>query len=124
MTTHGTIYSAFFIAEEGHHGLRFVDAAEMGGGRPWGQVLLALCRLGHSHYWQTPEADSIQGRQGQSNARSDVPCSKLGIELIPGSIRRRPGAARSACSAPCRNALPQELELAGITDDGRPPTGS
>ena len=100
------VYSGFFVAEEG----------TMSTFRGLGEVIAEnglFCSLyadRASHYWHTPEAGGGVDKDNPTQVGRAL--AQLGIELIA-PIRRRPGAARSACSGPCRSG-PRSCASAGI----------
>ena len=95
-----TIYSAFFVDEEG----------TMSSFRALFEVIAARGLFGSlyadraSHYWHTPEAGGTVAKDKATQVGRAL--MQLGIELIP-PTRPRPGGGPSACSAPCRSACPR-----------------
>lgn len=103
-----TIYSAFFVAEEGtmssfqgiravveHHGLFGSLYADRG-----------------SHYWTTTEAGKVDKDNPTQVHRA---LRQLGIELIPAYSPEARGRSERMFGT-LQGRLPQELRLAGVTD--------
>lgn len=106
----GTIYSAFFVGEEGtmssFRGLHETIAA-------YG-LFGALYADRGSHYWITTEAGTID-RDNPTQVRRAL--EQLGIELIPAFSPEARGRSERMFGT-LQNRLPQELRLHGITEMG------
>ena len=95
-----TIYSAFFVDEEG----------TMSSFRALFEVIAARGLFGSlyadraSHYWHTPEAGGTVAKDKATQVGRAL--MQLGIELIPAYSPETRGGP-SACSAPCRSACPR-----------------
>ena len=101
-----TIYSAFFVAEEGtmssFQGIRAVVE---------GHGLFGSLYAG-SHYWTTTEAGKVDKDNPTQVHRA---LRQLGIELIPAYSPEARGRSERMFGT-LQGRLPQELRLAGVTD--------
>ena len=103
-----TIYSAFFVAEEGtmssFQGIRAV--VERHG------LFGSLYADRGSHYWTTTEAGKVDKDNPTQVHRA---LRQLGIELIPAYSPEARGRSERMFGT-LQGRLPQELRLAGVTD--------
>ena len=104
-----TIYSAFFVDEEGTmsrlRALSEVIAAE--------ELFGSLYADRASHYWHTPEAGGTVAKDKATQVGRAL--MQLGIELIPAYSPETRGRSERMFGT-LQKRLPQELRLAGITD--------
>ena len=104
-----TIYSAFFVDEEG----------TMSSFRALSEVVAAEGLFGSlyadraSHYWHTPEAGGTVAKDNPTQIGRAL--MQLGIELIPAYSPEARGRSERMFGT-LQKRLPQELRLAGITD--------
>ena len=104
-----TIYSAFFVDEEG----------TMSSFRALSEVIAAEGLFGSlyadraSHYWHTPEAGGTVAKDKVTQVGRAL--MQLGIELIPAYSPEARGRSERMFGT-LQKRLPQELRLAGITD--------
>ena len=104
-----TIYSAFFVDEEG----------TMSSFRALSEVIAAEGLLGSlytdraTHYWHTPEAGGTVAKDKATQVGRAL--MQLGIELIPAYSPEARGRSERMFGT-LQKRLPQELRLAGITD--------
>ena len=104
-----TIYSAFFVDEEG----------TMSSFRALSEVIAARGLFGSlyadraSHYWHTPEAGGTVAKDKATQVGRAL--MQLGIELIPAYSPETRGRSERMFGT-LQKRLPQELRLAGITD--------
>ena len=104
-----TIYSAFFVDEEG----------TMSSFRALSEVIAAEGLFGSlyadraSHYWYTPEAGGKVAKDKATQVGRAL--MQLGIELIPAYSPEARGRSERMFGT-LQKRLPQELRLAGITD--------
>ena len=104
-----TIYSAFFVDEEG----------TMSSFRALSEVIAAEGLFGSlyadraSHYWHTPEAGGKVAKDKATQVGRAL--MQLGIELIPAYSPEARGRSERMFGT-LQKRLPQELRLAGITD--------
>ena len=104
-----TIYSAFFVDEEG----------TMSSFRALSEVVAAEGLFGSlyadraSHYWHTPEAGGKVDKDKVTQVGRAL--MQLGIELIPAYSPEARGRSERMFGT-LQKRLPQELRLAGITD--------
>ena len=104
-----TIYSAFFVEEEGTmSSLRALS--EMIGARG---LFGSLYADRASHYWHTPEAGGKVDKDKVTQVGRAL--MQLGIELIPAYSPEARGRSERMFGT-LQKRLPQELRLAGITD--------
>ena len=104
-----TIYSAFFVDEEG----------TMSSFRALSEVIAAEGLFGSlyadraTHYWHTPEASGKVDKDKVTQVGRAL--MQLGIELIPAYSPEARGRSERMFGT-LQKRLPQELRLAGITD--------
>ena len=103
------IYSAFFVAEEGTMS-SFVALLEVGSAMG---LFCSLYADRASHYWHTPEAGGKVDKDNPTQVGRAL--QQLGIELIP-AYSPEARARSERMFGTLQKRLPQELELAGITD--------
>ena len=103
------IYSAFFVAEEGTMS-SFVALLEVGSAMG---LFCSLYADRASHYWHTPEAGGKVDKDNPTQVGRAL--QQLGIELIPAYSPEARGRSERMFGT-LQKRLPQELELAGITD--------
>ncbi len=103
------IYSAFFVAEEGTMS-SFVALLEVGSAMG---LFCSLYADRASHYWHTPEAGGKVDKDNPTQVGRVL--QQLGIELIPAYSPEARGRSERMFGT-LQKRLPQELELAGITD--------
>ena len=104
------IYSAFsFVAEEGTMS-SFVALLEVGSAMG---LFCSLYADWASHYWHTPEAGGKVDKDNPTQVGRAL--QQLGIELIPAYSPEARGRSERMFGT-LQKRLPQELELAGITD--------
>ena len=104
-----TIYSAFFVDEEGTMS-SFRALAEVIGERG---LFCSLYADRASHYWHTPEAGGKVDKDNPTQVGRAL--QRLGIELIPAYSPEARGRSERMFGT-LQKRLPQELRLAGITD--------
>ena len=103
------IYFAFFVAEEGTMS-SFVALLEVGSAMG---LFCSLYADRASHYWHTPEAGGKVDKDNPTQVGRAL--QQLGIELIPAYSPEARGRSERMFGT-LQKRLPQELELAGITD--------
>ena len=103
------IYSAFFVAEEGTMSCfqALLDVASAKG------LFCSLYADRASHYWHTPEAGGKVDKDNPTQVGRAL--EQLGIKLIPAYSPEARGRSERMFGT-LQKRLPQELELAGITD--------
>ena len=107
-----TIYSAFFVDEEGTmSSLRALAEVIRGRG-----LFCSLYADRASHYWHTPEAGGKVDKDNPTQVGRAL--MQLGIELIPAYSPEARGRSERMFGT-LQKRLPQELRLAGITDMDR-----
>ncbi len=104
-----TIYSAFFVAEEGTMS-SFTALDEVIRERG---LFCSLYADRASHYWHTPEAGGTVDKDNPTQLGRAL--AQLGIELIPAYSPEARGRSERMFGT-LQKRLPQELRLAGITD--------
>ena len=104
-----TIYSAFFVDEEGTlSSLRALSEVIRERG-----LFCSLYADRASHYWHTPEAGGTVDKDNPTQVGRAL--MQLGIELIPAYSPEARGRSERMFGT-LQMRLPQELRLAGITD--------
>ena len=107
-----TIYSAFFVDEEGTlSSLRALSEVIRERG-----LFGSLYADRASHYWHTPEAGGTVDKDNPTQVGRAL--MQLGIELIPAYSPEARGRSERMFGT-LQKRLPQELRLAGITDMDR-----
>ena len=104
------IYSAFFVEEEGTMST-FSGLEEVIGEHG---LFCSLYADRGSHYWHTPEAGGKVDKNNPTQVGRAL--IQLGIELIPAYSPEARGRSERMFGT-LQGRLPQELRLAGITDD-------
>ena len=104
------IYSAFFVDEEGTMS-SFRALLEVIGERG---LFCSLYADRASHYWHTPEAGGKVDKDNPTQVGRAL--QRLGIELIPAYSPEARGRSERMFGT-LQKRLPQELRLAGITED-------